>query len=478
MAQPTPYTPTTDFSQQESINASGRSTVNTAALDAELANIETTLDSALANMALLQRDDGRLADLACELHTLSPEVLNLIGGLVLRGLWATSTAYAVNDIVSNGAYTYVCKTAHTSGGSFVSTYWTQFGFTSGADAAQAAAAAQVSAASAASSASSASSSASSASSSASSASSSATSASTNAGTATSQANAASASATSASNSASAAAASAASISLPVPIASGGTGTTTASAARTALGVPANDGTGASGTWGISISGYSGNGIPAGAVSAFAMNRAPSGWLACDGTAVSRTTYATLFAALVVSATATISIASPGVVTWTAHGLKANDPVKFTTTGALPTGLVANTTYYVVGASISTNTFQLSATAGGSAINTSGTQSGTHTAINAPYGTGDGSTTFGLPDLRGEFVRGLDSGRGVDTGRAFGSAQSDDVKAHSHTSYQTGWQTGAAGGTEWVGNLTLTSSSSTGGSETRPRNIAMLYCIKT
>jgi hypothetical protein len=44
MAQPTPYTPTTDFSQQEANNASGRSTVNTAALDAELANIEQTLD--------------------------------------------------------------------------------------------------------------------------------------------------------------------------------------------------------------------------------------------------------------------------------------------------------------------------------------------------------------------------------------------------------------------------------------------------
>lgn len=78
------------------------------------------------------------------------------------------------------------------------------------------------------------------------------------------------------------------------------------------------------------------------------------------------------------ATCTITIASPGVITRNSHGLSANHPVSFTTTGALPTGLVASTTYYVVGSSITTNTFQVSATPGGAAINTSGSQSGTHT----------------------------------------------------------------------------------------------------
>lgn len=145
MSQPTPYTPSTDFSQQESINASGRSTVNTSALDAELANIETTLDQTLANLELLQRDDGRLKDLACELHTLSPEVLNLIGGFSLRGLWQGETLYSAKDIVSNTEYTYFCRTQHTSGVAFDEQYWIQFGFSGGADAAQAAAAAQVSA---------------------------------------------------------------------------------------------------------------------------------------------------------------------------------------------------------------------------------------------------------------------------------------------------------------------------------------------
>ena len=43
-------------------------------------------------------------------------------------------------------------------------------------------------------------------------------------------------------------------------------------------------------------------------------------------------------------------------------------------------------------------------------------------IGTTFGAGDGSTTFQLPDLRGEFLRGWDDSRGVDTGRAFGSAQ--------------------------------------------------------
>lgn len=77
-----------------------------------------------------------------------------------------------------------------------------------------------------------------------------------------------------------------------------------------------------------------------------------------------------------SATVTITIATPGVVTWTSHGLSNGQQVVFTTTGALPTGLTASTTYFVVNATA--NTFQVSATSGGSAIATSGTQSGTHT----------------------------------------------------------------------------------------------------
>lgn len=73
-------------------------------------------------------------------------------------------------------------------------------------------------------------------------------------------------------------------------------------------------------------------------------------------------------------TVTISIASPAVITRTAHNLSNGDRVSFGTTGALPTGITARQQYYVINAAA--NTFQISLTSGGSAINTSGTQSGT------------------------------------------------------------------------------------------------------
>jgi len=86
----------------------------------------------------------------------------------------------------------------------------------------------------------------------------------------------------------------------------------------------------------------------------------------------------------IDATVTISIAAPGVVTWTNHGLSVNDTIRFTTTGALPTGLAINTTYYVKTV-LSANTFTVSTSAGGAAVTTSGTQSGTQTAL-VWYGT--------------------------------------------------------------------------------------------
>lgn len=85
-------------------------------------------------------------------------------------------------------------------------------------------------------------------------------------------------------------------------------------------------------------------VPSGAVLYFAGQTAPAGWLKANGAAVSRTAYAALFA-----------------------------------------------------------------------------------AIGTTYGAGDGSTTFNLPDLRGEFMRGWDDGRGIDSGRAIGSAQGDAIR---------------------------------------------------
>jgi hypothetical protein len=81
-------------------------------------------------------------------------------------------------------------------------------------------------------------------------------------------------------------------------------------------------------------------------------------------------------------TFTVTIASPAVFTSTAHGYVANDKVIISTTGTLPTGLVAGTVYYVISAGLTSNAFEISATLGGSAINTSGAQSGTHTVNSA------------------------------------------------------------------------------------------------
>lgn len=84
-----------------------------------------------------------------------------------------------------------------------------------------------------------------------------------------------------------------------------------------------------------------------------------------------------------NSTVTISIASPAVITWTAHGLPAGTPVIFRTTGSLPTGISPNIIYYIISTGLTTNTFEISATVGGSAINTTGTQSGIQTSISNP-----------------------------------------------------------------------------------------------
>lgn len=82
--------------------------------------------------------------------------------------------------------------------------------------------------------------------------------------------------------------------------------------------------------------------------------------------------------------ATITIAAPGVLTYAKHGLVLNDPVVLSTTGALPTGFVAGTTYYIKNPT--TNTFSLAASVGGGSITTSGSQSGTHTVTPAQPAT--------------------------------------------------------------------------------------------
>ncbi len=158
---------------------------------------------------------------------------------------------------------------------------------------------------------------------------------------------------------------------------------------------------------------------------------PDGWLLCDGTAVSRTTYDALFNAICSSlGTATMTVASPAVVTLSNHGLSLGEQVRFTTTASLPTGILPGAAYYV--STLATNTFQIATLPAGSSINTSGTQSGTHTAWYAPYGLGDLSTTFAVPNLSGYWPNG-----------------------HSST-YPQGYSNSAPTHTHGVGSLTLAS----------------------
>lgn len=110
-----------------------------------------------------------------------------------------------------------------------------------------------------------------------------------------------------------------------------------------------------------------------------------------------------------------------------------------------------------------------------------TYSDLYAVLGDVYGNGDGSTTFEIPDLRGEFLRGLDGGRGVDASRTLGSAQSDLLKSHTHQ-VQNVFSGGGTGDEEnYVSNVTARRSTidtlSSGGAETRPRNIAMNYIIK-
>jgi microcystin-dependent protein len=127
-------------------------------------------------------------------------------------------------------------------------------------------------------------------------------------------------------------------------------------------------------------------------------------------------------------------------------------------------------------------------------------------VGTTYGVGDGFTTFNLPDLRGEFIRGWDDGRGADAGRQLGTPQTGQNAAHTHgassstngshshsyvdTDTVVGPSGLAAGPNYSIADRETTLSTGTagshshsifidssGGNEARPRNVALLACIK-
>lgn len=105
--------------------------------------------------------------------------------------------------------------------------------------------------------------------------------------------------------------------------------------------------------------------------------ASGGFVSTEGTAQHRILVAR---GLTLSGAFTVSIGVPAVFTRNGHSLSAGDTVKFSTTGALPTGLNTTTNYFVSSAGLTANTFQVSTTRTGASVVTSGTQSGTHTLI--------------------------------------------------------------------------------------------------
>lgn len=414
------YTPTAGFSDDANRNTPGRSGVNATSLDNELLRVSESINLIINNQKLMQRDDGGLKDAVVEVHTLSREVLMLLGSYRQRGAWSGQTAYTSGDVVTHDGLMYVCKNSHVSESTFIeSPNWLQFGFAGSADAAQAAAQATSAATKAANSAASAQSSAMTATTKASDANTSAQSAASSANSAqtasTSASNSAS-QATSANNAAQAAAAVAQSAAQVSGIsneriiygddASKTSAVTSADLATTSGFFESSNDVPSTGKWLIvNVKSKSGSErvqyaykadnpsvqytrgiiganktqwVPiwnggnlnlnelkgVGQVGYFAMTSAPAGWLKANGAAVSRETYAALFA-----------------------------------------------------------------------------------AIGTSFGVGDGSTTFNLPDLRGGFLRGWDDGRGVDDGRVFGSIQESANKYHNHGGISQ--PAGAHGHTAWT-----------------------------
>lgn len=174
---------------------------------------------------------------------------------------------------------------------------------------------------------------------------------------------------------------------------------------------------------VGPAGSTGLGLDIGAIMTHAgpVNPNSAVWQLCDGSSLLRAgTYAALFAQLAQGlGTFTVTLASPGVFTIASHGLKIGDPVSFSTTGSLPTGITAGATYYVMtvptGSTFTVGTTRSFNVNGvptvTTAVNTSGSQSGTHSALFIPYGAVD-SAHFNVPDMRGRALVASGPGTGL------------------------------------------------------------------
>lgn len=110
MAQPPTYVRQANFVAEQAANPTGKTPG--VSLDAEYNAIKATLDVVNANLALIQRDDGRLANSSVGIAQLTPDI---VAGTAITTPWQTARAYALNDTVWQSNAIYVCIVAHTSG---------------------------------------------------------------------------------------------------------------------------------------------------------------------------------------------------------------------------------------------------------------------------------------------------------------------------------------------------------------------------
>jgi microcystin-dependent protein len=125
-----------------------------------------------------------------------------------------------------------------------------------------------------------------------------------------------------------------------------------------------------------------------------------------------------------------------------------------------------------------------------------TYAGLYAVIGNSFGSGDGSTTFHLPDFRGRFLRGLDGTANIDpdkatrtamntggnVGNAIGSVQVDDFKSHRHAATDTSANGNGPTSMLWVnsasfGNIPHSYTQYSGGNETRPVNAYVNWIVK-